>query len=224
MDEEYSYHRTFNTTYGRHRFTRLPFGRNCAQDVFQKKVDETFSDIHGGTTISNAIIVVGYKSDGSDHDVNPTAVLERARATGLCFNDKKMVIRCKRIPFLGNIIGVDGIETYPEKVTAICNMTAPTVKELLTFLGLANYIRRFTPHLDTVPAPLRYVCKTNVPYDWGPYHDAAFSNLNKGIYSNEVLRYYDSTKPLVIQVDASHRGLRLHCCKPLATSHSPGSC
>ena len=75
-------------------------------------------------------------SDRSDHDTNLTAVLERPRATGLCFNDRKMVVRCKRIPFFGNIIGADGIEAYPEKVTAICNMTAPTdVNELQTFLG-----------------------------------------------------------------------------------------
>ena len=208
LDEESSYHTTFNTPYGRHRFMRLPFGLNCAQDVFQKKVDETFSDIPGVTGISDDIIVVGYKSDGSDHDANLTAVLERARATGLCFNDKKMVVRCKRIPFFGNIIGADGIEPDPEKVTAICNMTAPTdIKELQTFLGLANYLGRFTPHLATVSAPLRDLCKTDVPYDWGPEHDAAFSTLKKAISSNEVLRYYDSTKPLVIQVDASQRGL-----------------
>ena len=87
LDEESSYHTTFNTPYGRHRFMRLPFGLNCAQDVFQKKVDETFSYIPGVTGISDDIIVVGYKSDGSDHDANLTAVQERARATGLCFND-----------------------------------------------------------------------------------------------------------------------------------------
>ena len=87
-------------------------------------------------------------------------------------------------------------------------MTAPTdVKELHTFLGMANYLGRFTPHLATVSAPLGYVCKTNVPYDWGPEYDAAFSNLKKAISSNEVIRYCDSTNPLVIQVDASQKGL-----------------
>ena len=146
MDEESCYH-TFNTPYGRHRFTRVPFGLNCAQDVFQKKVDETFSDIPGVTGISDDIIVVGYKSDGSDHDANLTAVLERARTTGLCFNNKKMLVRFKRIPFFGNSIGADGIEPDPEKVTAICNMTAQTdIKELQTFIGLANYLGRFTMH------------------------------------------------------------------------------
>ena len=62
-----------------------------------------------------------------------------------------MVVRCKRISFFGYIIGADDIEPDPEKVTAICNMPAPTdVNELQTFLGLANYLGRFTPHLATV--------------------------------------------------------------------------
>ena len=158
-----SYHTTSNTPYGRHRFTTLPFGLNCAQDVFLRKVDETFSDIPGATRISDDIIVVGYKSDGSDHDANLTATLERTRSTGLCSNDKKIVVRCKRIPFFRNIIGADGIKPDTEQVTAICNMSAPTdVKEFQTFVALANYPGRFTLHLAT--APLRYWCKTNAPY------------------------------------------------------------
>ena len=114
-----------------------------------------------------------------------------------------MVVRSKHISFFGNIIGADGIEPDPDKVTATCNTTAPTdVKELQTFLGLANNLGKCTPRLATVSAPLRYVCQTDVLCDWGPEHDAAFSNLKKTISSNEVLRYHDSTTPLVIQVQA----------------------
>ena len=88
------------------------------------------------TGISEDIIVVGYKSDGSDYDANLTAVLERAPAIGLLwFIDKNMVVWCTRIPFFGNIIGADGAEPDPDKVTAICNMTAPTdIKELHIYI------------------------------------------------------------------------------------------
>ena len=158
MDEESSYHTIYNTPYGLHKFMRLSFGLKFTQDVFQKEVDETFSDIPGVTGIWDDIVAVDYKSDA-----NLTAVLERARTTGLCFNDKNIGVRCKRIPFFGNIIGVDGIEPDPEQVNAICIMTARTdLKELQTF---HNYLGRFTPHLSTVSAPLIYLCKTYLLYE-----------------------------------------------------------
>ena len=132
-------------------------------------MDETFSDIAGVTGISDDIVVMGFEADGSDHDAHLLELLERARGTGIPFSDKKMVVRGKRIPFFGNIIGADVIEPDPAKVTAICNMKAPNdIKELHTFLGMANYLGRFTSHLATLSAPLRGLCMAAVPYDWGP--------------------------------------------------------
>ena len=74
----------------------------CAQDIFQKKVGETFGDLTGVTGITDDIIIYGY--DLVEHDANLTAVMERARETGLCFNADKCTIRCTKIPFFGHII------------------------------------------------------------------------------------------------------------------------
>ena len=40
LKDSSSYLTTFNTPFGRYRFTRLPFGINCAQDEFQRKMDD----------------------------------------------------------------------------------------------------------------------------------------------------------------------------------------
>ena len=86
LDHESSLCTTFNTPYGRYRFLRIPFGLICAQDIFQKKVDETFGDLPGVTGIADDIIVFGYKDDQSDHDANLKAVMERARETRVKLN------------------------------------------------------------------------------------------------------------------------------------------
>jgi len=72
---------------------RLPFHLICAQNVFQRKVDETFGDLAGVTGIADDIVVYGYKSDFSDHDENLCAVLQRAQETGLRFNLDKYKFR-----------------------------------------------------------------------------------------------------------------------------------
>ena len=74
-------------------------------------------------------------------------------------------------------------------------------------LGMVNYLGRFMPDVATLSTPLRDLCKSDVPNNWGPEHNAAFSALKKTISSSEVLRYCDNTNPLKIQVDASQRGL-----------------
>ena len=88
---------TFNNPHGRCKWNRLAFGLICAQDVFQRKVDETFGNMPGVTGIADDIIITGFKEDGSDHDANLKAVLERARECSVTFNEEKMVIKCKKI-------------------------------------------------------------------------------------------------------------------------------
>ena len=122
-------------------------GIKCAQDVFQMKVDETFGDIPGVFDIADDLIIAGFKDDGSDHDATLRTELDRARECGTKFK-KKMIVRCYQIPFFGHIIGENGIELDPSKVTAINQMQKRiVVKSLQTFLGKVNYLYRFTPRL-----------------------------------------------------------------------------
>ena len=208
LDEESSYATTFNTPIGRFRFLRLPFGLVCAQDVFQKKVDETFGELPGVTGIADDIVIVGYKEDGSDHDANLKRVLDTARSAGIRFNPEKMVVKCTAIPFFGNILTANGLKPDPAKIAAIEAMEQPEdLKQLQTFLGMANYLCRFTPNLSAIAAPLRDLCKKSSEFIWGPEHSKAFMELKRVIASPTVLRYYNSKEPLTIQVDASIRGL-----------------
>ena len=53
LDDESKLLTTFNTPYVRCCFRRLPFGLISAQDVFQKKVDQTFEDLPGVIAIAD---------------------------------------------------------------------------------------------------------------------------------------------------------------------------
>ena len=70
LDEQFSYLTTFNTEFGRYRYTVMPFGARVAGDVFQCKLDECFAD---------DIMIVGKKQDHKDHDQALTTLLETAR-------------------------------------------------------------------------------------------------------------------------------------------------
>ena len=65
---------TFNSPFDGYRVLRLP-GLGCAQDIFQRKVDEMFGNLPCVTGIAGDIVVYGFNSDLSFHDENLPAVL-----------------------------------------------------------------------------------------------------------------------------------------------------
>ena len=199
---------TFNTPHGRFRFKRMPMGISCAQDEFQRAIDNTFQDIPNVFGIADDLIVVGFSEDGHDHDQALHAVLQRARDKGPRLNPDKLRVRAREIPFLGHIIGKDGVRPDPAKITAINDMKLPSnTKELMSFLGLVNYLHRFSDKLASLTAPLRALLKKDSEFSWSPSHEKAFDAIKTEISAVTALRYYDPKKALVLQVDASGTGL-----------------
>lgn len=208
LSESSSLMTTFNTPFGRYKWNRMPFGLICAQDVFQKLIHDTFSDIPGVTGIADDIVIVGFKEDGSDHDQNFQAVMERARKRNIKFNEEKLILKQKSIPFYGHVITDQGVKPDPQKVKAIQDMKAPTdVPTLRSFLGLANYMSRFTKELSTVTAPLRDLVKQSSEFIWDQQAEKAFEDVKESISKTTTLKYFDPKLPLTLQVDASSRGL-----------------
>ena len=66
LDEASSKLCTFNTPYGRYRFTRLPFGTKSAPEVFQHRMSELFEDVEGVKAIVDYLLIWG--KDDDEHD------------------------------------------------------------------------------------------------------------------------------------------------------------
>ena len=104
-----------------------------------RKADETFGDLPSVTRIADNIVVYGY--DDRDHGKNLRAVLQHARETGLCFNLDKF--KCARIPFIGHVIGADGLQPDPPKIESKLSMDPLTsLASLQTFLGMVQFLSR----------------------------------------------------------------------------------
>ena len=57
---------TFNTPFGRYRFTRLPFGILSAPEVFQNHTSKLFADMEGVKVIVDDLLIWG--KDDEEHD------------------------------------------------------------------------------------------------------------------------------------------------------------
>lgn len=120
----------------------------------------------------------------------------------------KCRIKVQSVGYFGNVITDQGVKPDPEKVDAINRMQAPTCKtELVTTLGMVNYLCRFMPNLANVTAPMRELVKQDVEFIWQEPQKKSFAEMKALICKETTLAFYDPRKELTLQVDASLKGL-----------------
>lgn len=206
LDEESSKLCTFNTPFGRYRFTRLPFGVKSAPEVFQRVISEMVSDLEGTEAIIDDILIWGTTKE--EHDIRLKKVLERARQWNVKLGLDKCEIGQTQVTYVGHLLTQDGVKPDPEKVRAVQNMTKPTnVKELQTLMGFVQYLHKFMPRLAEVSGPLRILLEKETAWHWGSEQEKTFNTLVNMVSSAPALQYYDGNKPLTLSVDASSKGL-----------------
>ena len=87
-------------------------------------------------------------------------------------------------------------------------MSAPTCKkQVQSFIGMIDYISKFSVQLSEFVEQIREPSKEKVPFDWGPEHQSAFTMMKKEIDKAPVLAYCNPEKQTVLQTDASIKGL-----------------
>ena len=106
--------------------------------------------------------------------------------------------------FLGHIVGQGIVRMDPAKVSAVLDWPAPrTVKELQSFLGLANYYNRFIRTFANIAAPLHALLCKDAPFVWGVAQEKAFNDVKSALVSAPVLQLPDFSRDFVVDVDAS---------------------
>jgi hypothetical protein len=197
---------TFNTPYGRYRYLRMPFGLNCASEIFQRHMSRLFENIEGVEVVVDDILIWG--SSESEHDSRVSKVLEIARKSNLRLNQEKCKFKRKEIPYLGHILTTQGVKPDPEKVRAVQDMPRPVDKQSLQrFLGVINYLAKFIPNMSDVTSPLRVLLCEDIIWEWAGEQEECFKKLKDLLCKAPVLAFYDHRKPLVLSVDASSLGL-----------------
>ena len=91
---------------------------------------------------------------------------------------------------------------------AITKMPAPTnKKQVQSFIGMINYLSKFSARLSEIVEPILELAMDKVPFNWGPEHQSAFTQMKQEIISAPILAYYNPKKQIVLQTDASIKGL-----------------
>ena len=146
----------------------MPQGLSNAPATFNRLVTQLFRPMRQfAQTYFDDIFVHSRAEDGlSDvgtHVRHLRKVLECMREHKLYANIDKCIFGATEIPFLGCFVGVDGIRADPEKIRAIVDWPQPkSQKDLRKWLGLANYLHRYSDGYAERVRPLCNVLKKEV--------------------------------------------------------------
>ena len=180
----------------------MPFGMKMSQDMFQIQMDSILEQCPGVIGIHDNVIIYGYTRE--DHHSNLINFLNVCQMEGLCLSSKKLELRRDKVSFFGAIYSQEGVHPGIEE------MTAPETKQQLqSFLGMVTYMGNFIPHLSHHTEPLRQLLKKDVTFYWDEQLTQSFQEIKHLLkkQTSKPLGYYDWRKEVIVQADASLRGL-----------------
>ena len=92
----------------------------------------------------------------------------------------------------------------PAKVAGILDWPiAKNIKEVQSFMGFANFYRKFILHYSSLTAPLTSFTRKGVKFSWSSEAKKAFWALQQAFTSAPILQHFQPDLPLTIEVDAS---------------------
>ncbi|KAF1325449.1 Pol protein, partial [Globisporangium splendens] len=138
------------------------------------------------------------------HKRHLRSVLQCLRDNSLYCNLKKCIFGASEIPILGCYVGKAGVRADPEKIKAIADWPIPkNVKDLRKWLGLANYLHKYSHNYAARVRPLTHLLKKDVEWDWTSDVMNAFIDVKESLVRAPVLALPDHTKAFSVVCDAS---------------------
>ena len=133
-------------------------------------------------------------------------ILNRCKEHNITISRKKLELGTE-LGFAGHIVSHNGIRPDNDKYKAIKEFPTPkNIKDLRSFLGLANQLAAFVPDLAHMSAGLRPLLKKDNAWVWEKEHEEEFSKIKNLLTSPTVAKPFDDAKDTILLTDAS----RLH--------------
>ena len=194
----------FRTRYGHYEYTVLPFGLTNAPATFMTLMHDVLRDHLDHSVVVYLDDILIYSKSWEKHVKDVAAVLEKLREHKLYAKISKCEFGKRKVEFLGDFVSEEGIAMDPDKVKAIVDWKPPTnLIDLRSFMGLANYYRRYILGFSQITLPLTKMLKKGAKVEMGIGKMWAFEELKKALSSAPVLAIADPNLPYRTVTDAS---------------------
>jgi hypothetical protein len=198
----------FVTRYGSYEYTVMPFSLTNALSYFMNMMNKVFMEFLNKFVVVFIDDILIYSKSNEEHETHLRAILEKLREHKLYAKFSKCEFWLSEVGFLGHIVTKDGIAVDPTKVTVVTEWEPPkNVGEVRSFLGLAEYYRRFIENFSKIAKPITELLKKEKMFEWTEGCENSFQELKKILVSAPILCLPDLEKEFQVYCDASCQGL-----------------
>uniref|UniRef100_A0A0N5C6R7 RNA-directed DNA polymerase n=1 Tax=Strongyloides papillosus TaxID=174720 RepID=A0A0N5C6R7_STREA len=196
-----------------YQFTVLPFGLSISPSIFQTIMNDILEDLDPDKIFIYLDDLLIATETEEEHWVLLNEVFIRLKKANLKINKNKCKICQSETPYLGFIISEKGLSADPIKIKKTLDFPTPrSKKQLQSFLGLANYFRRFIYRFSSL-SKLLYDSLSNEKFNWTPQLENDFVTIKNELLNAPILSAPDIKKalsgeaPFELYTDASLTGI-----------------
>ena len=194
----------FRTRYGSYEWLVIPEGLTNAPAAFQRFVNSIFADMLDICVIVYLDDILIYSLDLASHKQHVLEVLRRLRKHKLYAKPEKCEFHSDSVEYLGYLLSPTGLTMSSEKIQSIIDWPEPRkVKDIQSFLGFANFYRRFIFNYSDIVVPLTRLTRKDAPWDFSDNCRLAFEALKTAFTTAPILTHWMPDVPIVVETDAS---------------------
>ena len=215
ISEQHKEFTAFSTRRGHFEFNRMPFGLTGAPFTFQRMMHLLLNAENWEQCVIYLDDVLVFAKSFDEHLKRLRCIFEKLRCGGIKLSPNKCDLLQSELTFLGHVISEKGISPDSKKIECIKQWKRPcTIEEMRSFLGFANYYRRFIRAYAVLAAPLEDMmkssCQGNInlqkkfQLQWTTESEKCFEELKLALISSPILGYPTEKGTYVLDCDASH--------------------
>ena len=205
MKEGDEWKAAFITNRGLYEPTVMFFGLCNSPSSFQRMIDIRLKSVIDGGHVFVYVddcLIVGETLEELQYWTMKT--LDLFRSSGLTCKPTKCQFEKPIVKFLGMYLQEGQVAVNPAKISAILAWPPPTnLKQLESFLGSANFWRKFIEDYSIIVKPLNLLRQRNRPFIWADKQQQAFDAIKEALTEAPVLRIPDPSQPFQLETDAS---------------------
>lgn len=201
-----SVHLTAFSTEEEHlEFLVMPLGLKNAPASFMRLMHHIFKPLLGVCVVIFLDDIAVFSKSEEEHRIHLTQVFNLMREHQIYASKKKCFFYLDEIPFLGYIVGKNGVRTDPSIIATVKEFEVPrNQRTVRMFLGLVGFYRKFIPGFAGKAQALHELLKSDKVFIWTPECQSDFERLKAAVTASPVLILPDFTKEFIVTTDAGN--------------------